>query len=65
MNLKLLAGASVLAFASAFAQDGYFAEETAPAAAETAPSPYEAEPVAQAPVAEPVAAPAPAAAPGR
>ena len=63
MNLKLLAGASVLAFASAFAQDGYFAEETAPAAAETAPSPYEAEPVAQAPVAEPVAAPAPAAAP--
>ncbi len=46
MNLKLLAGVSVLAVASAFAQDDYFAEEAAPAAAETAPAP--------------VAAPAPA-----
>lgn len=70
MNLKLLAGVSVLAFASAFAQDGYYAEEPAQEAApvaeapaaEPAPSPYETEPVAQAPVAAPApAAEAPAA----
>lgn len=70
MNLKLLAGVSVLAFASAFAQDGYYAEDPAQAAApvaeapaeEPAASPYETEPVAQAPVAAPApAAEAPAA----
>jgi len=70
MNLKLLAGVSVLAFASAFAQDGYYAENPAQEAApvaeapaeEPAASPYETEPVAQAPVAAPApAAEAPAA----
>ena len=57
MNLKLLAGVSAFAFASAFAQDDYYAEDPAQEAtpvaeapaAEPAPSPYETEPVAQAP----------------
>lgn len=59
MNLKLLAGVSAFAFASAFAQDDYYAEDPAQEAtpvaeapaAEPAPSPYETEPVAQAPAA--------------
>ena len=68
MNLKLLAGVSAFAFASAFAQDDYYAEdpaqEAAPVAeapaAEQAPSPYETEPVAQAPAAVAPATVAPA-----